>query len=98
MIFGEPFETPFDMLPATIQYKTYSFDAIMAECANGTLRGDVLLQVRDTKALEQYDICHCSCGPGFMDSSTGRSMFYPLPGAPGSKAMHLKESLQWFCL
>jgi len=24
--------------------------------------------------------------------------FYPLPGAPRSKAMHLKESLQWFCL
>ena len=30
MIFGEPFETAFDMPPATIQYKTYSLDAIMA--------------------------------------------------------------------
>ena len=49
MIFGEPFETPFDMLPATIQYKTYSLDVIMANVPTVPYESDALLQARDTK-------------------------------------------------
>lgn|GEM_PF-4842748 len=49
MIFGEPFETPFDMPPATIQYKTYSLDAIMANVSTVPYESDVILQARDTK-------------------------------------------------
>jgi hypothetical protein len=49
MIFGEPFETPFDMPPATIQYKTYSLDAIMANVSTVPYESDVILQSRDTQ-------------------------------------------------
>jgi len=49
LIFGEPFETPFDLPPATIQYKTYSLDAIMALVPTILYEADALLQARDTK-------------------------------------------------
>ena len=49
MIFGEPFETPFDEPPATIQYKTYSLDAIMALVPTVPYESDAFLQARDTK-------------------------------------------------
>ena len=49
MIFGEPFETPFDLPPATIQYKTYSLDAIMANVLTVPYESDAFLQAKDTK-------------------------------------------------
>lgn len=49
MIFGTPFETPFDMPPATTQYKTYSLDAIMANVLTVPYKADALLQARCTK-------------------------------------------------
>jgi hypothetical protein len=49
LIFGEPFETPFDLPPATIQYKTYSLDAIMALVPTILYEADALLLSRDTK-------------------------------------------------
>jgi len=49
LIFGEPFETPFGLPPATIQYKTYSLDAIMALVPTILYEADALLQARDTK-------------------------------------------------
>ena len=49
MIFGEPFETAFDLPPATIQCKTYSLDAIIANVPTMPYESDVILQARDTK-------------------------------------------------
>ena len=67
MIFGEPFETPFDMPPATIQYKTYSLDAIMANVSTVPYESDVILQSRDTQTYS-VDAIMESVGRVFYES------------------------------
>jgi len=55
MIFGDPFETAFDLPPATIQYKTYSLDAIMALVPKVPYKADARLEANPVHA-------HCADG------------------------------------